>query len=357
MMHQAQMERRFYTFIQNDVKVIDVAAELSYDLKNYLIRRLNSCPRKREKGDAAMVTPAYGSGAIPSVWQPENLQELQTLRSRLKGICCFTAGGTLLRTQWEGGLVPAPEHMISLARIPEMSGISTRGDEIVIGAMTRLKECAAQTLLRQLPILQEAVNAIAAPSIRNVATIGGNIVSGVGDTLTALLVYDAKLHWLTDSGIETRSVSSWLQGERDGSRNPGDVLISIHILMRPPSMFDVDSDQRFAAREVSFYRKLGRRETFSASLVTVALYGEIDLDNRWTKIAIAAGGGSGMAMRLLESEQQLLGSEASVMQAATLATAVADEFTTSGDAFATEHYRKQTAGNMLGAGLWQVLHK
>lgn len=315
-----------------------------------------SCPWKREKGDAAMVTPAYGSGALPSVWQPENLQELQTLRSRLKEICCFTAGGTLLRTQWEGGLIPAPEHMISLARVPEMRGISNRGDEIVIGAMTRLKECASQVLLHQLPILQEAVNGIAAPSIRNVATIGGNIVSGVGDTLPALLVYDAKLHWLTDSGIEIRSVSSWLQGGRDGSRNPGDVLISIHIPMRPSSLLDVDSGQMPAAREVSFYRKLGRRETFSASLVTVALYGEIDSDHRWTKIAIAAGGGSGMAMRLLESEQLLLNSEATVMQAAALAAAVAEEFTTYGDAFATEHYRKQTAGNLLGAGLWEALH-
>ncbi|MGN7413282.1 FAD binding domain-containing protein [Paenibacillus sp. SAF-068] len=305
-----------------------------------------------------MVTPAYGSGALPSVWQPESLEELQTLRSRLKGICCFTAGGTLLRTQWEGGLVPAPEHMISLARIPEMSGISNRGDEIVIGAMTRLKECASLALLHQLPILQEAVNAIAAPSIRNVATIGGNIVSGVGDTLPALLVYDAELHWLTDKGIETRSVSSWLQGGRDGSRNPGDVLISIHIPIRSSSMFDVDGEQqRPATREVSFYRKLGRRETFSASLVTVALYGEMDSDHRWIRIAIAAGGGSGMAMRLLESEQQLLNSEASVMQAAALAAAVADELITYGDAFATEHYRKQTAGNMLGAGLWEALHE
>ncbi|MCW3790513.1 FAD binding domain-containing protein [Paenibacillus sp. LS1] len=304
-----------------------------------------------------MVTPAYGSGAMPSVWQPENLQELLTLRSRLKGIYCFTAGGTLLRTQWEGGLISAPEHMISLGRIPEMSGVSIRGDELVIGAMTRLKESASQALLHQLPILQEAVNAIAAPSIRNVATIGGNVVSGVGDTLTALLVYDAELHWLTDSGIEIRSVSSWLQGGRDGSRNSGDVLISIHIPIRTSSMLDAEGEYRSVAQEVSFYRKLGRRETFSASLVTVALYGEIDSDNRWTKIAIAAGGGSGMAMRLLESEQQLLGSEASVIQAATLAAAVASEFTTYGDAFATEHYRKQTAGNMLGAGLWEALHE
>jgi hypothetical protein len=49
MMHQAQMERRFYTFIQNDVKVIDVAAELSYDLKNYLDQSVEFPAQGRER--------------------------------------------------------------------------------------------------------------------------------------------------------------------------------------------------------------------------------------------------------------------------------------------------------------------
>ncbi|WP_340013242.1 hypothetical protein [Paenibacillus sp. FSL K6-1318] len=49
MMHQAQMERRFYTFIQNDVKVIDVAAELSYDLKNYLDQTVEFPAHGREE--------------------------------------------------------------------------------------------------------------------------------------------------------------------------------------------------------------------------------------------------------------------------------------------------------------------
>ncbi|PQP81715.1 hypothetical protein C0Q44_18660 [Paenibacillus sp. PCH8] len=303
-----------------------------------------------------MVTLAYGSGALPTVWQPENMQELQTLRNRLKGMLCYAAGGTWLRTQWEGGLVPSPEHMISLARIPEMRGIYVLGDELVIGAMTRLKECATDALLHQLPILQEAVNAIAAPSIRNVATIGGNIVSGVGDTIPALLVHHAELHWLTDSGIEIRSVSSWLRGARDGSQNPRDVLISIHIPMSSVCVTDMQDEHRSAVRKVSFYRKLGRRETFSASLVTIAFYGEISTDDRWTTISIAAGGGSGMAMRLRESEQLLRSNTVSVMQITALATAVAAEFKTYGDAFATEHYRKQTAGNLIGAGLWEVLN-
>ncbi|WP_339805394.1 hypothetical protein MKY66_17060 [Paenibacillus sp. FSL R5-0766] len=49
MMHQAQIERRFYTFIQNDVKVIDVAAELSYDLKNYLDQTVEFPAQGRER--------------------------------------------------------------------------------------------------------------------------------------------------------------------------------------------------------------------------------------------------------------------------------------------------------------------
>ncbi|KAF4326192.1 hypothetical protein G195_000243 [Phytophthora kernoviae 00238/432] len=101
------------------------------------------------------------------------------------------------------------------------------------------------------------------------------------------------------------------------------------------------------AREISFYRKLGRREAFTASLVTIAFHGEVGTDGRWNKIAIAAGGGSGMAMRLPESEKLLLGSEVSIMQAPALAAAVMSEFVTYRDAFATEQYRKQTADMTL----------
>ncbi|UPK46995.1 FAD binding domain-containing protein [Paenibacillus pabuli] len=302
-----------------------------------------------------MVMPAYGSGAQPTVWLPVNLEELQALKSKLFGKYCFAAGATLLRTQWEGGLVPVPEHMISLARIPGASGVYVDGEDLVIGALTRLNQCATDIQLQQLPLLHSAVDAIAARSIRNVATIGGNIVSGVGDSIPALLVYDAQLQWITDSGTEFRSLSSWLNGGRDGSRNPNDVLIAIHFPMMRRAIPDSRSEQSLVGREISFYRKLGRREAFTASLVTIAFHGEVGADGRWNKIAIAAGGGSGMAMRLPDAEKLLLGSEASVMQASALAAAVETEFETYGDAFATEQYRKQTAGNMLGAGLWEAL--
>lgn len=305
-----------------------------------------------------MVTPGYRSGAQPSVWRPASLQELQIMKMQLAETWCYAAGGTLLRTQWETEQNVPPEHLISLDCIPDIRGITMQRDEIVIGAMTRLKECAADPLLRQLPILQDAVLSIAAPSVRNAATIGGNIASGIGDTLPALLVYDAKLQWLTDCGTEVQSVSSWLQGGCDGSRHSDNVLLSVHI------PYDVVRDNLTpyksahetaeGKREISFYRKLGRREVFTASLVTVAFNGEIDPGNeRWIRIGIAAGGGSGAAVRLTETEQWLQSGRADAAQASGLAARAAAEFSSYTDAFAAESFRKQAAGNMLGAGLWQ----
>ncbi|WP_222124471.1 FAD binding domain-containing protein [Paenibacillus xylanexedens] len=301
--------------------------------------------------------PAYGSGAIPTVWQPQDLHELRELKSRLQGRYCFAAGGTLLRTQWEGGLVASPEHLICLSRLPGVSDIYMEEHQLVIGALTRLNRCEADTMVAQFPLLQDAIRVIAAPSIRNVATLGGNIVSGVGDTIPALLVYDAQLNWMTDQGMKRGSLASWLNGGEDGRRNPEDVLVSIHIPMQEKDSMSVGMDHHsLINKEISYYRKLGRRETFSASLVTIAMHGEIGLDGRWKQIAIAAGGGSGMAMRLPLSEQLLRDEVASVGQAAALASTVITEFITYGDAFASEQYRKQTAGNLLGAGLWEALN-
>ncbi|WP_186331689.1 xanthine dehydrogenase family protein subunit M [Paenibacillus xylanexedens] len=315
-----------------------------------------------------MVLLGYGSGAQPSVWQPDTLQELQNIREQIEGTRCYVAGGTLLRTQWEAALKVLPEHLVSLACIPEINGISIQGDEIVIGAMTRLRDCAADPLLGKFPILHQAILAIAAPSVRNLATIGGNIASGIGDTLPALLVYDAELHWLTCRGMETQHVALWLENGRDSKLNADDVLISIHIPSRNAAVnltsydseqYTFDSEQSLSERnhQISFYRKLGRREAFTASLVTVAFHGEVNPDDgRWARIAIAAGGGSGMAVRLTETEQWLRSGKADASQAAGLATQAVAEFVSYTDAFASESYRIQSAGNMLGAGLWQAFH-
>lgn len=305
-----------------------------------------------------MVVPAYGSGARPHVWQPANLDELQTVKQRCGDKFKFVAGGTLLRTQWEGGIASLPPHLISLEQITEASGIFVEEDQLVLGALNTLNECASNPLLQRFPLVQDAARAIAAPSIRNLATIGGNVVSGVGDAIPALLVYDAGFQWMTDAGVQVQSLSSWLAELKAGKHDPHRMLLAIQLPLSSGNGFDsAYQEQPSTLKQVSFFRKLGRRETFSASLVTVAYHGIIGADGRWIEVRIAAGGGSGMAMRLYETEALLSGKVADIQQSSALSHAAASEFVTYGDAFATDLYRSQATGNLLGGGLWEALNR
>lgn len=303
-----------------------------------------------------MVVPAYGSGARPYVWQPADLDELQLTKQRCGDKFIFVAGGTLLRTQWEGGIAAIPQHLISLERITEASGIFVEEDRLVLGALNTLNECAANPLLQRFPLVQDAAKTIAAPSIRSLATIGGNVVSGVGDAIPALLVYDAKLQWITDAGIKVQSLSSWLAEMKTGKHDPHRMLLAVQLPRSSANGIETACrKQPLTLKQVSFFRKLGRRETFTASLVTAAYHGLIGEDGRWIEVRIAAGGGSGLAMRLHETEELLSGKVADIQQSTALSQAAASEFLTYGDAFATDLYRSQAAGNLLGGGLWEAL--
>ena len=49
-MHQAQIKQCIYTFIQNDVKIIDVSVAVTYDLKNYLDHSIISNTPQTDSG-------------------------------------------------------------------------------------------------------------------------------------------------------------------------------------------------------------------------------------------------------------------------------------------------------------------
>ena len=66
--------------------------------------------------------------------------------------------------------------VVSLAQIPELSGITAGEDGVRIGAMTSLTAVASDPLIReQYPALAQAVASISAPVLRNMGTLGGNL--------------------------------------------------------------------------------------------------------------------------------------------------------------------------------------
>jgi xanthine dehydrogenase YagS FAD-binding subunit len=88
----------------------------------------------------------------------------------------YLAGGTTqLDLMLKDGVV-APERLVDITRLP-LRGITRRDDALHVGALTTMEELAADpTVAEGLPLVREALLAGASPQLRNMATIGGNLL-------------------------------------------------------------------------------------------------------------------------------------------------------------------------------------
>jgi xanthine dehydrogenase YagS FAD-binding subunit len=90
----------------------------------------------------------------------------------------YIAGGTtlvdLMREE-----VERPEHLIDINALP-LGGVRVEGGALVIGALARMAEVAAHPDVRRLwPLIAESLIEGASPQLRNMASIGGNLLQRV----------------------------------------------------------------------------------------------------------------------------------------------------------------------------------
>jgi NADPH-dependent glutamate synthase beta subunit-like oxidoreductase/CO/xanthine dehydrogenase FAD-binding subunit len=70
----------------------------------------------------------------------------------------------------------APVTLVDLKAVPGLDGVMLEDREVVIGALTRLADLAADELIAErLPMLAGAARAVASPQLREVGTVGGNL--------------------------------------------------------------------------------------------------------------------------------------------------------------------------------------
>jgi len=87
------------------------------------------------------------------------------------------AGGmTLLPTMKQR--LAQPSALIELKDVPELSGLSREGDNLVVGAMTRHAEVARSGIVQgAIPALARLAGGIGDPHVRNRGTIGGSLAN------------------------------------------------------------------------------------------------------------------------------------------------------------------------------------
>jgi 4-hydroxybenzoyl-CoA reductase subunit beta len=103
----------------------------------------------------------------------------------------FVAGGTDLYPNMKRRQ-QMPKTVISVMRLPELNQVTGAGDRgTVIGASVTLTEiCENETIKRDYPVIASAARTISTPILRNMGTIGGNLLLD-----TRCNYYDQNYEW------------------------------------------------------------------------------------------------------------------------------------------------------------------
>jgi CO/xanthine dehydrogenase FAD-binding subunit len=229
-----------------------------------------------------------------TVHVPESVAEAV---EAVRGGGVVLAGGTALmpRLNTEAHDVEA---LVSLRRAG-LAGIEVDGGVATIGAATTLTQVGRD---ERLAFLRGAIESIASPTIRNMATVGGNLFvdQPYGDLAVCLLALDA--------GTE----------EEDG--------IVTRVSFRVPAAGDW------------FYTKAMRRRMNSASIVTVAAV-IARRDGIVESARIALGGAGPRPVRARAAEAALAGGPLSRERVEAAGAAALDDAEPFTDAYASAWYR------------------
>jgi xanthine dehydrogenase small subunit len=274
--------------------------------------------------------------ALTKVFQPGQLSDAWALKENYGAEAAFIAGGTLFQLQREQG-TPFPPFLISLEKLQELKGITTDegSSSIRIGALTTIADLRTNPIISsELELLSIAAKEIGSPAVRNRGTIGGNVGYGTGDLLPALLTLDAELT-LYD-GIRFHRVFLW--DYLNKSFGSGSYMMVVSVSLPKRTLLGSVKD---------FYLKIGRREAFVPSLVTVSGACVLGAGKMIEHIRLVAAGGASVPQRLIESERKLKGNPLKEPLLIDIHEMILKEYRVVPDAFASENYRKITAANVI----------
>jgi carbon-monoxide dehydrogenase medium subunit len=207
------------------------------------------------------------------------------------------AGGTDLLVKMKKGQI-SPSNVVSLGKLRELKDVSWSGDLFRIGAcrtVARLSD--SSEISGWFSALATGAGLLGSPLIRNLATIGGNLVTArpAADLPPALMAYGASVLLKSTSGERRVSLDQFFLGPGLTVMKSDEIMTEVQI-ERPP------------ARSGSSYIKLGTRRALEISIVSVAAFAALDEKNGTLSAArIVMGAVAPTPLRAFSAEKLLLG--------------------------------------------------
>ena len=230
--------------------------------------------------------------------------EARTLRQAISTLqrhgerAMIVAGSTDFLVRWRLGTW-RPEIVVNIQRIAALRRlVYSRRSGLSLGSLVTLQTLESHPIVRQrYPALSAAASSFAGVQVRNLATVGGNVcnASPAGDTLPALLAFDAQCRVVGPSGKRWVPLESFFIGPGRTVLGPGEVLAELRL---PPP----------APHTGSLYIKHSPRGAMD--IATVGVASVVSLDTRGEvcrDVKIALGAVASTPIRGYAAEEVLRG--------------------------------------------------
>jgi CO/xanthine dehydrogenase FAD-binding subunit len=198
-----------------------------------------------------------------------------------------------------------------------------------IGATTTLTRLQAESGIK---MLEDAARNTASPTIRNMATVGGNLFTPPpgGDIAVGLLALDVTVTLASIRGERTLPLADFYTGFLTNQLEADELLVALDV----PAQTPADS---------AVFIKFGRKQANTPSVVTVAVHLSWS-DDRITAARIALGAAGPHPIRARQAEQLVVGTALAPAIVTAAAVAAAEESEPFTDAIATDWYRRRMIG-------------
>lgn len=269
--------------------------------------------------------------------EPETIEQAVSLLLATPDARCL-AGGALVVAMMNAGAI-APALLVSLRRIPGLSGIEDTAAGVRIGAMTPHAAVAADARLAgALAVVRSAAAQIAHPPVRHMATLGGSICAADPDSDLpgALIAAAAQAEITGPVGSRVLAIQDVFTGPFQTALAPGDVLTGVTIPRGPEGAAGV---------HLKFSRVDGDYAIVSISLV-LAMSGATCSHAR-----VVVGSCGPRPVHVDAADARLVGSTLSEADIAAAAAMLVDASAPVDDVRGSAEYRRMLIPRLLGRAI------
>lgn len=228
---------------------------------------------------------------------PGSLDDALGLIGETEGETRVVSGGTALLSLMRLGLV-RPDRVVSLHRVPGLDELRSQAGELTVGAMVTMGGLERAPEVRWgWPLLAQAAGAVATPSIRNAATVGGNLgyAEPASDPAPAFLCTGADVLVAGPGGRRAVAITDFFTGFYSTALAPQELVVGVRV-------------PRLPAGARSGYVKYCSRSDEDKPLVGVAaLVVPGGPSGHLAEVRIGLGGVAPTAMRARGAEARLRG--------------------------------------------------